>query len=560
MKCILLFMVLIISQSSREQLNKAYFDYFEYTGNDTFFNQVIHPENQYRNPIIAGFYPDPSICRKNDDYYLVNSSFSYFPGIPIWHSKDLVSWKQIGYVLDRPSQLKLDGLELSAGIYAPTIRYNATNNTFYVISTVVRGTYNFIVKTEDPLNGWSEPILLPQIKGIDPSLFFDDNGKNYIVNGGDPKVSQWKGHKAIWLTEYDTKTDKVIGEGKIIIDGGTDTSKHPLWLEGPHLYKVKGKYYLMAAEGGTSEEHSEVIFESEQVDGHYKPCKINPILTQRNLDTNRVNCIASTGHADLIETSKNNWYAVFLGTRPYKNNYYNTGRETFLLPVHWKKNTPIILKNGKPVPIIVTKNALNTSVARHTGNFFWRDDFDKSILNLEWNMLRTPRDSWYKFADGKLVINATDRSIYDKVNPAFLGRRQQHMTFSVKTALMFTPKANNELAGLVLFQNEKNNIVIGKTMIDGEIFLIVQNRVNGKNEIIAKTEIKESFLNAVIELYLTVDKDHCSIYFGFSQQPKFILIDYLSIKHLSTQLSGGFVGSYIGLYATSVFNTNSSPN
>ena len=532
------------------EINKATFDYFEYKGNDAFFKKNINSKQQYFNPIIAGFYPDPSICRKGDDYYLVNSSFSYYPGIPIWHSKDLVNWKQIGYVLNRPSQLKLNGLDLSEGVFAPTIRYNEANNTFYVICTVVGGIKNFIVKTQDLSKGWSEPILLPQVKGIDPSIFFDDNGKAYITNGGPPTVSKYKGYKAIWLYEYDTKTDKLIDAGKRIAEGGIDTTKHSVWLEGPHIYKVKNKYYLMCAEGGTGEEHSEVIFESDKIDGDYKPCAINSILTQRDLEEKRPYKFTSTGHADLIQTKSGAWYAVFLATRPYANDHYNTGRETCLLPVAWKNNIPIILDSGKALPVVGNKNDLLTTANRPTGNFFWKDEFTAPELLPEWNMIRTPEQNWYLIDNGKLILSAIKKSIYDKVNPAFLGRRQQHITFSAKTAFTFTPKTDNELAGMVVIQNENNNMVVGKTIQNGKMVLLVENRTKGVNSSIAMVDIPAIDIDATVCIYLEVNEGYCDLYYSFNKHKRQILAKQIDIKHLSTKEAGGFVGSYVGVYAT----------
>lgn len=538
------------STVSNFNTNNAYFDYFEYKGNDNCFKKKINPSQQYFNPIIAGFYPDPSICRKGDDYYIVNSSFSYYPGIPIWHSKDLVSWEQIGHVLDRPSQLNLKGLELSDGIFAPTIRYNEANNTFYMICTIVCGIKNFIVKTNDLSKGWSDPILLPEVRGIDPSIYFDNNGKAYITNGGPPSVSKYKGYKAIWLYEYDTQTDKIVGKGKRIAEGGIDTTKHPVWLEGPHIYKVKNKYYLMCAEGGTGEEHSEVIFESDKVDGYYKPSAINPILTQRDLADKRSDKFTSTGHADLVQTKTGDWYAVFLATRPYVNNLYNTGRETCLLPVTWKNDIPIILDSGKEMPLIVNKTGLNTNVRRPTGNFIWKDDFTAPALQPEWNMIRTPQENWYRIENGKLVLNAIDNSIYDKVNPAFLGRRQQHITFSAKTAFTFTPKKKEELAGMVLIQNENNNLVIGKTIQNGKVVLLVESRIKGVNSSVARVEIPAIDVEATVCIYLEVNEGSCDVYYSFNKQERQILAKQIDIKRLSTKEAGGFVGSYVGVYAT----------
>ena len=223
---------------------------------------------EYLNPIIAGFYPDPSICRVGDDYYLVNSAFNYFPSIPVWQSKDLVNWTQIGNVLDRPSQFAMRGGQVSAGTYAPTIRYH--NGTFYVVCTLVGGIGNFYVTAQDPKGPWSEPIKLQGVGGIDPSLFFDDDGKCYVTNCDDPVgQAKYNGHRTIRLQEVDLEQKKPVGKKIVLVDGGTNISKHPVWCEGPHLYKIDKTYYLMCAQGGTGTAHTEVIFKSDSLPGPY---------------------------------------------------------------------------------------------------------------------------------------------------------------------------------------------------------------------------------------------------------------------------------------------------
>ena len=289
----------------------AVFESFRYEGRDAYYQ--AHPlsgKDAVYNPILPGWYSDPSICTNGEgDYFLVTSTFSYFPGVPIFHSRDLVNWKQVGHVLDRPSQLTgLGRQHTSGGIYAPDIKYNPKNRTYYMITTNV-GTGNFLVKTQDPFGAWSDPILLPQVQGIDPSLFFDDDGKAYIVNndeapGGKP---EYDGHRTIRIVEYDVENDCTIGERRIIVNKGVDPAAKPIWIEGPHLYKIDGKYFLMCAEGGTSDQHSEVIFRADTPMGDYKPWHRNPILTQRHLPADRPDPVTCTGHADLVKTPDGPW-------------------------------------------------------------------------------------------------------------------------------------------------------------------------------------------------------------------------------------------------------------
>lgn len=538
----------------RAQANRAKFDYFEYKGNDSRFNRKIDPKNEYFNPIVSGFYPDPSICRKGKDYYMVHSTFSYYPGVPILHSTDLVNWTQIGFVLNRPSQLKLDGIRLSGGIYAPDIQYNKHNDTFYMITTSVDGIGNFIVKTKDPkLNDWSEPIPLPNVGGIDPSLFFDDDGKAYIIHNDAPEgTPEWNGHRAIWIHDYDTQTDKTFGERKLLLDGGVDRSKKPVWIEGPHIYKVNDKYYLMAAEGGTSVNHSEVILRSDNVKGTYVPYENNPILTQRDMAEPRPDIVTSVGHADLIETPTGEWYAVFLGCRPYEGNHYNTGRETFLLPVKWKDGFPIILEKGIPVPTVVKKKGLMpNSTNFFSGNFTWKDDFELNTLAKEWSFIRTPRGEWWQLKNGNLILEAIPRSIYDVDNPAFIGRRQQHLVFEAETEVQFIPENSHDLAGLVCYQNEAFNFVFGKT-IDNNKEVLVVDRSEKERKRIAQIPIPNEYLQSPVKLRITGDNDKYSFFASFDSGKTWQTVaENIDAKNLSTQSAGGFTGVMIGMYASS---------
>ena len=361
-------------------------------------------QGQIRNPILPGFYPDPSICRVNKDYYLVTSSFAYFPGVPIFHSTDLVHWKQIGHVLDRPSQLNLNGQGISDGIFAPTIRYY--KGIFYMITTASGGVGNFFVTAKNPSGPWSDPILLNEIMGIDPSFFFDENGKAYITNCGpgphNPKA--WDANCAIWLQEFDLKSQKLIGPRKAIKTALDSVKKTSTWIEAPHIYKNKGYYYLIAAEGGTGIDHAVTVYRSKDIWGPYEAGTENPILTQHNLPADRPNPITCSGHADFVQTPNKEWVSVFLACQPYSDDYYNTGRQTFFLPVDWKGEWPKLLEKEKVVPIEV-KSPLKErkgkiSFADYSAN--WRDDFDNPNLKLDWNFIRTPNEKWYDLKDKNL--------------------------------------------------------------------------------------------------------------------------------------------------------------
>ncbi len=445
-------------------------------------------KNYYNNPILAGYYPDPSICRVNDDYYLVNSSFSHYPGVPIFHSTDLVHWQQIGFILDRPEQLNLDGLEISQGIYAPTIRYN--DGVFYMITTLVGGKGNFYVTSKKPEGPWSKPIWLPEVGGIDPSFFFDDDGKVYIIHNDEPpnRISKYDGHRAIWLWDFDLEKQKVVGQPNLLIDGGIDISKKPVWIEGPHIFKKDAYYYLTAAEGGTSINHSQVILRSKNVKGPYVSYENNPILTQRDQDPLRKNPVTNIGHADFVETQNGEWWSVFLGCRPYEENFFNTGRETFMVPVIWKNDWPNmnpgseLVKYSYPVPKLTEDKNIYIPTS---GNFTLREDFKKNKLDNYWTFIRTVKEKWYYIDStsfGYLKIKLRPQSISDKSNPSFIGRRQQHSNFEVTASMNFIPENENETAGLVTFQNNQYYYYFGITKAGKDEFIkLIKAKKLGSN-------------------------------------------------------------------------------
>lgn len=531
----------------------AQFTSFTYTGDDQRFQQSYNLGSQYLNPVLAGFYPDPSVCRVGDTFYLVNSSFSFFPGVPLFESKDLVNWQQIGHVLDRPSQLPLEGQGVSGGIYAPDIQYNAKNKTYYMITTNV-GKGNFFVKTTDPRQGWSEPVYLPQIDGIDPSFLFDDNGRAYIVHNA-PVMGQadYEGQRAIRLLEFDVKNECTIGEPHEIVRGGTHVTERPIWIEGPHLYRIGKYYYLMCAEGGTGDAHSEVIFRAPlKADltqaASWEECPFNPILTQRDLTDERPDRVICTGHADLVQDQQKQWWAVFLGCRPYERSFYNTGRETFLLPVTWRDGWPIILDKGQAVPTVVNKKGLGANQRLMSGNFTYTDHFDSPTLHQRWIFLRNPDMKHFSWGQGKgLTIKPASSSITDMQSPSALFCRQQHTNFTIETELTFAPENHRQLAGLALLQNEQFNFVFGKTQLDGKAAVVLER--TEKTTVLAAS----AFIDGDQPLRLRVSGSgrYYSFYYAVGQGPWQTLATGVDAVQLSTDRSGGFVGTCFGPYATS---------
>jgi xylan 1,4-beta-xylosidase len=540
---------------------QAYFNWFEYTGHDSVFDQQL-PAGRYRNPVLAGFYPDPSITRVGDTFYLVNSTFTYFPGIPVFRSDDLVHWRQIGNVIDRPPGFSFDGLGVSRGMFAPTIRFH--NGLFYVVCTSVDAGGNFLSVAKDPAGPWSDPIWLTQVDGIDPSLFFDADGKVYLLNNGPPVgPPKYAGHRAIWIQEFDHAARKLVGPRKVLINGGVDFAKHPAWIEGPHMYRHDGWYILMCAEGGTSTQHSEVVLRSRSPWGPFKPFSGNPILSQRDLPADRANPIANAGHADLVEAADGSWWAVFLASRPYEIVHYNTGRETFMLPVTWRDGWPSILAAGKEIPYVSegpdfsraiggpveAAGAMSGAEVPTTGNFTWRDDFDATVLRQQWLYVRIPRQPWADLVHrpGWLTIHALHTPLEALQNMSFLARRQQHLAFDASAELQI-PREAGMSAGLAAFQNENDwyFLAVHRAAQPPALELFLEKRGGKQTETIARMTLDDG---ARIKLKIVANARAYSFYFdedGSGWKP---LRENDDGTILSTDVAGGFVGAFVGPYA-----------
>lgn len=523
------------------------FDWFEYTGRDAVFETPL-PAGHYRNPILAGFYPDPSVTRAGNAFYLVNSTFAYFPGIPVFASTDLVHWKPIGHVIDRPSQLDFNGLGMSRGVFAPDIEYH--EGIYYVLNTAVDRGGNFFVTAKDPRGPWSEPVWLKEIDGIDPSLFFDADGRAYVLNNGlPPGAPRYEGHRAIWIQEFAAAQGKLVGPRKVLVDGGVDPAKQPVWIEGPHLYRREGWYYLMCAEGGTGPGHSEVVLRARSPWGPFVPYAGNPILTQRDLAENRAAPITNAGHADLIEAPDGTWWAVFLASRTYGSTHYNTGRETFLLPVTWKDGWPVILEKGTPIPYVARGPAHMTDSAQVplSGNFAWRDDFDAPPLDAAWLTLRMPYGSWADLhaKRGSLTLRPHAEPLSSLRNPSFLARRQQHTAFDASTALQL-PTTGRIAAGLVAFQNENFWYFFGARRTVGGVQLFLEQRNGTNTSTLATAPLSPE---APVVLKISATGAAYSFLYETADHRWQTLHANADGTLLSTDVAGGFVGAMVGLYA-----------
>ncbi len=520
------------------------------------FLSFIKMEGQnYTNPILSGFYPDPSICTDGKNYYLVNSTFAYFPGIPIFKSKDLVNWKLLGYAMNRNEQLDLTNTGVSRGLFAPTIRYN--NGIFYILCTLVDKGGNFIITSKNPTGPWSNPIWLKNITGIDPSIDFIDD-KVFITYNSEAPYNKplYNGHRTIRQYEFDIAKMQTIGEEKILVNGGTDLAKNPIWIEGPHFFKKDNWYYLICAEGGTGYNHSEVVFRKKKLNDTLISYEKNPILTQRHLDTTRKNPITTTGHADFVKAPNGDWYSVFLGCRPYEGDYYNTGRETFMLPVKWENDWPIILQSNETVSLNNKINVTNKTKSNFSENIIFNDNFNNNSLNNRYAFLRNPKDGFYKIKNGKLILQVNAANCSQKKSLYFIGFRQSNINCEASTTLKFNPNNDNEYAGLLVFQNEQHYYYLSKKNVNNKLVIQVRKSVVAfnKNDESTQEEIlvsKNLETNEPMFLKIEAIGSVYNFYYAIKKNDWQILAKNVDGKFLSTKIAGGFVGSFFAMYATS---------
>lgn len=498
-----------------------------------------------KNPILQGFYPDPSICRVGKDFYIVNSSFVYAPGVPIFHSRDLAHWEQIGNVLDREEQLKVDNDEISRGIFAPTIRYH--KGTYYMITTNVTYGGNFIVTAEKPEGPWSKPYYLgDDAQGIDPSLFFDDDDRCYYVGTRpNPEGCRYNGDWEIWIQELDLCTMKLVGKDMAIWKGAV---KDVIWPEGPHIYKKDGYYYLLHAEGGTGPEHSISVARSRELFKWFEGCKRNPIFTHRNLGMNYP--VIYAGHGDLVDDEKGNWYIIMLASRPCEK-HCSMGRETFLAKVEWEEGWPVInprvgkLEDEVELPFEEYHFANEISGADHFE--FYGEKLDDRLLGIS-----KINDKSYslKARKGCLRLYARPETLEQIGNPSYFGVRQKSYDYTVSTGIEFEPAARNETAGLVLYQNHENHLSIEIARPAGnfdERVLRVTEYIKGEKKIISEYPV---ISHDLIEIQLRASKQKAQVW--IVENGKLDLVqDKIDLIPYTTEEAGGFVGCTIGMYASS---------
>ncbi|WP_158611013.1 glycoside hydrolase family 43 protein [Aurantiacibacter spongiae] len=504
----------------------------------------------FRNPVLPGFYPDPSIVRVGKDFYLVTSTFGWFPGLPIFHSTDLVNWKLIGHAIDRPGMVDLGHSRLVAdGLYAPAIDYR--NGLFVIFNTCVRCGGNFFVTARDPAGPWSDPIWV-DIGGIDPSLFVDEDGQAWVINNdappGDPL---YEGHRAIWIQPIDLASGEVTGERTLLVNGGTDLSTQPVWAEGPHIYRMGGWYYLSVAEGGTMDQHSQTIYRSRSVTGPYEPGPVNPTLTQRDLPADRADRVEATGHADMVRLDDGSWWATFLAMRPFTGMSTLLGRESWLLPVEWTDGWPRVLAPGEPVPLISTRPDLPEGAGTDWSRI--TDDFSNGKLAQDWLEVRNPAPvQWYaldRSANALLLVPGADAAS-GPGKPHFLGRRMRHPAARWTTRLTFAPSGKGEGAGLLAMANEENFLLAGIEMLDGETQIVVRRHdlASDPEEGVLIASSPFAGGNTPVDLRLTIRDGVADIDWRVGEGGWRTLAHAINIEHMASAHSDLFAGVVAGPY------------
>lgn len=481
---------------------------------------------------------------------MVTSSFCYYPGLPLFHSKDLIHWEQIGHAVNRKGQIDYMDCDHSGGLWAPTLRYY--NGIFYIVNTFCSRDSeaysdsvcrNFVIQTEDIRSGhWSDPVFIDGADGIDPSLFWDEDGRLWYTGNCCPEQMEWPGHRMIYLMELDVKTFQPSGKRTIIWDGAYTRTDY---IEAPHIYKKDGWYYLMTAGGGTQENHSVMISRSRKIQGPYEICPRNPIVTLRHSWKNLA--FASAGHGDLVQTQTGEWWMALLAVRCYSGYQYNMGRETCFLPITWDKqgwpcvdNDSGTLRQYEKAPDLPIK---------YPGPAVAADNFENPLLGMQWNTMRpwADREPDLVSRPGYLRLYAGKERISDQKNSAFIGRRQEHFSFTAITKMEAYLEKEGDFAGTVLLQNDKNYVLFGLEKKTDKVILML-----AVCEQSIYTTKFEKDLSGAGKVYLGIraHKTEYEFFYGEAESDYILLEEKIPAVLLSTARTGGFTGVYMGLYAS----------
>ncbi|MFC5973649.1 glycoside hydrolase family 43 protein [Halomarina salina] len=487
---------------------------------------------EYRNPVVPGCHPDPTVCRVGSTFYLATSSFEYFPGVPLYRSDDLVSWDRIGHCLTRDEQLDLTDTAASDGVYAPTLRHH--DGTFFLVTTDVSGTGNFLVTADDPAGEWSDPISL-DAPGFDPDLFVDGETAYLTYAHGS------------------TLPETTIRQAEVDLDTGAVGEERELWQgiegtfsEAPHLYERDGTYYLLTAEGGTHTNHMVVAARSDHPTGPFEGCPDNPVLSHRG---HPMADVKATGHGDLVRAPDGSWWLVFLGVRQHGGHpgWHHLGRETFLAPVEWEDGWPVV-DGGDPVTTTMQVESLPgdgsppdaPAPARPT-----RTTFDGDSLDGAFEYRRNPDRSAYSLDDGDGLTLRGRTERLGQHGATFVGRRQAHFDCRTYVDLAFDPEPGEE-AGLAAVMDERHRYEVGVTRSDGTTSVVVRRRIGNAAEVVAESPVSGDGDTWRLAVDATTDSYR---FLSGADDPTELAT--LATRYLATEVSGSFTGVYLGMYATS---------
>ncbi|EGT3850844.1 glycoside hydrolase family 43 protein [Clostridioides difficile] len=518
-----------------------------------------------KNPILPGFNPDPCICRKGDDYYLVVSSFEWFPGIPVYHSKDLKNWELYTHILTDETKIDLKKLPSSKGIWAPCLTYCEEEDLFYIVYGIMNSMNaryfdvdNYLITSKDIKGEWSEPVYLHS-SGFDASIFHDDDGKKWIASLDWETREGYEKPGVICLVEYCTKKKEIVGYPKRIWSGGTDRG----CIEAPHITKRGDYYYIMCAEGGTGYGHSVTMGRAKNIWGPYEKDSMNPIVTSIPGDFyerhdpdhlkpkyyNPESKLQKSGHGSYIETTSGEVYLVHLTSRPFVPELRCTlGRETAIQKMKWTKDNWLRMEDESNLAKeYVSESKLEEHLVSSIPSF---DDFDSNELGLQYY---APRISPLSFADVKSrpgyvrIRGQESRTSLNKVS--ILARKLTSVYARITTKMEFYPEVHQHSAGLIMYYDNMNYINLRKYYSEtlGQSALSIIHLENGEKTEFLNTRIPIKDIPIYLRLYIQGRKS----YFEWSYDEK----NYQRIGKVfdTTKFSdeyckyGEFTGTFIGL-------------
>lgn len=440
---------------------------------EEYFTQVCGGglEDMYRNPIRTGMFPDPSIVRVGEDYYMVNSSFIFFPCIPVSHSRDLVHWRIIGHAITNPEWAALDELEGGRGFWAPDISYH--DGKFFITATYRlndSGTVyrkQFVMSSPNPEGPYSKPAVIDE-DGIDPSIFVDDDGRKYMLL-----------NRGARIFELNRECTKQISPAELLFYG--DNKRAP---EGPHLLKKDGYYYLFEAEGGTGPGHRITVSRSKTLKGIYEPCPYNPIMRQWDENAGIQRC----GHGKPVMTQNGEWFMVYLCGRMVDGKYSILGRETALDRITWTADGwPVV--NGLKGPSCLS---LLPDLPRQEEEEF-RENFRTGALSLNWMTPRPPNEKSIRIQDGKLLITGSRYELSDTRCRSVLVQRQKDFVFRGTTSLCAGELGEGQEAGITCYYDENTFLKYGITKQQGRIYVTVTEHIDSEEKSPFKRDITAEF-------------------------------------------------------------------